>query len=220
MKKDKLIKNNKDNFNGFTLLGTLFSAFFAIIVIAAIVSLTAQIYNSSRSSKNRFIAVGLAKEGIELVRSMRDSNWLFYQYDSTSGVSLPTTQMKWRGDTSGSCSANTSCLRSLCNGTYRVDALTPSGSNFELVSAATTDRTKLKTNGNGFYTYTSGDDTIFSRLITISGAGACGEVADSNVVSTKPNPMVVTSTVYWKDSTSDRTTVLQEALYDWMLQRP
>jgi Tfp pilus assembly protein PilV len=219
MYENKLSKNNK-YFEGFTLLGTLFSAFLVIIILAAIASLSAQVYGSSRTSKNRFIAVGLAKEGIELVRNIRDGNWLYY-VPVADGT--PITTMKWRGN-GEACVANASCLRDLCNNTFHVDALTPVASNFGLSAVASSDTTKLKIDGNDFYNYTSGTDSIFSRLITIAGSGACGETAESDSVKgiMKPQPMIVTSTVQWKDSPSGviHTTVLQESLYDWKIQRP
>lgn len=216
-------KNNKDYSGGFTLLGTLFSAFLAIIVIAAIASLSAQVYGSSRNSRDRFIAVGLAKEGIELVRNIRDGNWLYYPQPADI---IPVTKMKWRGDGVVSlCAVGTSCLRNLCD----------SGANYYTVDALSTDLglvangpDGLNINSDGYYTHSSGTPTIpnFSRRITIvtNGLGVCGEEADGdplNIVAPKPNPITVTVTVSWNDSTNSPHKVeLQESLYDWMMQRP
>ncbi|MEK9132910.1 MAG: type II secretion system protein [Patescibacteria group bacterium] len=67
------IKNTK---SGFTLLETII----AIAVISLVITATAQLTQSSISiggkSMRQFIANHLAEEGLEVVRNMRDSNWL------------------------------------------------------------------------------------------------------------------------------------------------
>jgi len=235
MHKDMLTNQNKDHSGGFTLLGTLFSSFLAIIVIAAIASLSAQVYGSSRNSRDRFIAVGLAKEGIELVRNIRDGNWLFYEYDTTSGSSLPTTKMWWRGDNSGTLyPADESHLRDICDsGTdyYTVDGAP--GVDLGLKAVSTVDGEKLYLDSDGYYTHnTTTQSTIFSRKIFINTdttgglSSACGQEAESVLVAPattleKPAPIIVTSTVLWEDSVgATHTVVLQESLYDWITQRP
>jgi Tfp pilus assembly protein PilV len=235
MLKNKFTNYNKDRSGGFTLLGVLFSAFLAILVIAAIASLFAQSYSSSRSSKNRFIAVGLAKEGIELVRNIRDGNWLYY---TPVADGTPVTSMKWRGEAGNtfSCSLDSnnvkSCLKSLCDGDYTIDALATDLVLEHQNPTAAEKILKLSTEG---YNHSSGSDSIFSRWITISTdtsgvsgsiSGACGEYAESQptlpTTLNKPAPIIVKSTVQWKDSPNGttRTLELQETLYDWIVQRP
>ena len=72
MKLGKLNKNNK----GFTLLETIVAT--GVIVVGLVSSLTL-INNSlvlSFSFQDRLIAANLAAEGIEVVRNIRDNNWL------------------------------------------------------------------------------------------------------------------------------------------------
>jgi len=72
MKLGKLNKNNK----GFTLLETIVAT--GVIAVGLVSSLTL-INNSlilSFSFQDRLIAANLAAEGIEVVRNIRDNNWL------------------------------------------------------------------------------------------------------------------------------------------------
>ncbi|MBI4709463.1 MAG: hypothetical protein HY764_04675 [Candidatus Portnoybacteria bacterium] len=78
---------------GFSLLdvivaiGIITIAFFTILGLFQYVSL------SSRYSSDRFIAANLAQEGIEIVRSIRDSNWLSgdaWNQCVDNGVPCPT----------------------------------------------------------------------------------------------------------------------------------
>jgi len=231
MQENKSKNKNTNVSSGFTILGTLFSAFLVVISIVAIATLTSQIYGSSRNSRNRFIAVGLAKEGIELVRNMRDGNWL--HYPETVGETV--TAMQWRGDgTTFSCATDESCLRSLCNrsGTdyYTVDALS---SDLGLVQNGSAE---LKIDSNGYYTHGSGTATTpsFSRKIKIitedtsglPGSGDCGEIAqssssDPSAPFLKPNPIMIQSIVSWEEPVGvPHSVLLQERLYDWITKRP
>jgi len=225
------MKKNSTTRSGFTLLGVMVSAFFAIVVIVALASMISQIFGMSRLSKNRFVAVGLAKEGIELVRNMRDSNWL--NYPNATDLA-PVTKMKWRGDaTDTSCSLGDACqrLRSICNGTWTMDAL-----DTDLIQKTTTERPPLlrESSGSqtGVYTHGAGTNPIFSRTITIGteadysgsmSSGACGEEINFlDPTQTKPLGVIVTSTVTWKEpgTGADKSVELTSTLYDWVTTRP
>lgn len=203
--------------NGFTLLGVLISAFVIVIVISALASLLAQSYSMARVSKNRFIAINLAKEGVELVRNMRDGNWLYYP-DPTGY----NTTLLWRGEATDD---RTICggkhcprLRSICNGDFIIDA---AGQDL-LLQPKTNDNEKLNISG-GVYTHGSGDSTPFKRTINItSTAGDCGEQVNSAASSpTAPQPLTITSTVTWKEpgTAADKSVVLKEMFSDWILSR-
>jgi len=70
------VKKFRQNMAGFTLLETIVAA--GVIVVGLVSSLTL-INNSlvlSFSFQDRLIAANLAAEGIEVVRNIRDNNWL------------------------------------------------------------------------------------------------------------------------------------------------
>lgn len=100
----------KNNY-GFTLAETII----AIAVIALVITTTYSLSQSSlrigRNSMNQFIAYHLAEEGLEVVRNLRDSNWLKNthwrlgledgQYEIISGENgAPQTLQKLSGDLS------------------------------------------------------------------------------------------------------------------------
>ncbi|MDO8512716.1 MAG: prepilin-type N-terminal cleavage/methylation domain-containing protein [bacterium] len=238
MKKYKFLKSNIKQ-RGFSLVGVLVAAFIALLVLTALLSMLSQILALGRVSKNKFVAVNLAKEGIELVRNMRDSNWLYYPV--VSGTSVQA--MQWRGCQGGGTATDCVKLKSLCNGgPYTVDAL---DDDLILKSAPNLTDRELKQvtyGGAKVFTHQAGGTTnpIFSRSITIGSADiepselsedylpvllGCGETADfssTNSLKIKPRGIVVTSRVEWLEpgTGTPKNVELTGILYDWLTQRP
>ena len=68
---------NKVNKNsGFTLLEVVIATFILTMGITAAVNLIGSNIQLIGASKNRVIAASLAQEGIEVVRALRDTNWI------------------------------------------------------------------------------------------------------------------------------------------------
>jgi len=61
---------------GFTLLELLTVIFILSISLGAMALTTTKVINYSNYNKSKLIAVYLAQEGVELVRNLRDSNWI------------------------------------------------------------------------------------------------------------------------------------------------
>jgi Tfp pilus assembly protein PilV len=61
---------------GQTLIETLAAAFILTMGISASVGLAVYAFNTSGGIVKQIIATGLAREGLEAVRNMRDTNWL------------------------------------------------------------------------------------------------------------------------------------------------
>lgn len=59
---------------GFTLIGVIATLFIISVGLAGIIGLVNLSLKSSTTSKMRLIASGLAQEGVEIVRDMRNSN--------------------------------------------------------------------------------------------------------------------------------------------------
>lgn len=210
---------------GFTLVEVLGSAFVAIIVFTVLAGMISQVYQVARVSKNKFVAVNLAKEGIELVRNMRDSNWLHYPVTAPG----PETAIAWRGN-------GTNELKDICD---------RAGSDFYLVDAKDdvpvlklpegNEPEKLYLDSDGLiYTHAKNNQpSIFSRKITITtngvsdsgflATGGCGEIIDSVAEGQlKPLSFTVTSTVTWTEPSTgtEKTVTLSQDFYDWLIKRP
>ena len=135
---------------GFTLMEAIVAIFVITAGIVGVLSLVTQTISSAIVSEDKLIAAYLAQEGIEIIRNIRDTNWIeaeTYFNDWNEGLT----------GCSGGCEADYTTSSIL-------DPTLPSynGGRF------------LKIDG-GFYNYTSGTDTKFKRKITIGS----GPIADS-----------------------------------------
>ena len=61
---------------GETLIEAMLAMAVILLALLGLLSLSSFNYLSSRETFNRNIALDLAREGIELARNVRDSNWL------------------------------------------------------------------------------------------------------------------------------------------------
>lgn len=62
--------------NGFTILEVMIATFIVTIGVLAAYTVTQQIISYTHHSAFRLTAIYLDKEGIEIVRNIRDTNWL------------------------------------------------------------------------------------------------------------------------------------------------
>lgn len=130
---------------GFTLLEIIVAIFVLLVGVLGAYSVTQQIISYTHSAANRLTAAYLAKEGIEIVRNIRDTNWL-------EGSSNP-----WDEDLTG------------CGGECGADYLTPTNLDPDLNYYDPDEFLKIT---NGFYKYSdTGTTTNFKRKITITGGG-------------------------------------------------
>jgi len=144
---NKLIKESPKH--GFTLLEVIIAIFILLVgVTAALVLITRTVSQISVSS-SRLIAAYLTQEGIEIVRNIRDTNWL------EGGA--------WD---EGLVPPDIDCLTTGCEADYIAttveDPHIDLSDNFKVYGD-----NFLKIDGSGFYNYTSGTDTRFKRKITI-----------------------------------------------------
>lgn len=130
-------KNNK-KMRGFTLLEVIMAMFLITVGVGGSFMLIQRMVAFSGEHVNKLTASYLAQEGIELVRNLRDSNFL-KQYSGTGGT--------WNDGL-------TAC-ESGCEMDYNDTGLVSYSGQ------------PLKTNGS-FYTYDMGEDTNFKRKITIT----------------------------------------------------
>lgn len=133
---------NCKNKLAFSLLETIVVLFIISIGLVSILSLTVDSTRAQNLNKNSLVAYNLAAEGLELIKNVRDTNFI---QNSTS------TPISWD--------------RYIEEGTYRTD-----WANFQPVSVSNISEAKLQLSTGTYtnlYWHKAGDqDSIFSRLIT------------------------------------------------------
>jgi Tfp pilus assembly protein PilV len=70
------MKNNFSKQHGQTLIETLVACFILVMGIAAAIGLATYSLRATNTIKQQTIGMGLAREGLEVVKNMRDTNWL------------------------------------------------------------------------------------------------------------------------------------------------
>jgi len=194
---NNVFKNNK----GQGLLEVVIAL--SIIVTGLVGALSLAISNLSNSSDSvqRVIAGNLAREGVEVVRNIRDSNWLagevwdtslFFEDsdDHTAIVSFNLEENNWDLDF----------------GTE---------DNFD-------EPEVLEITDDFLYNHLEGSPTNFYRLITIDeicadedkcGDGICSEEEEESCQ--ERIGVRVISEVQWKDRGKTRNLVIEDKLYNW-----
>ena len=131
------------NRKSFTLIEVLLSVFLITVSVLGLYSGINYSYSSVTKASDKFVASYLAEEGVELVKNIRDSNFVNGNVSWVEGL--------------------TTCSDIIlgCRMDYDESALT--------VNTLSTVRTPLWIDANGFYNYTeSGTQTIFSRKIVVT----------------------------------------------------
>lgn len=137
----KIIKNNL----GISILEVVVVMMIIALGLVGVLSLVIQNVEAQYINKNVLMASGLAQEGLELVRNVRDLNWL-----------MPGD---WKQNIVG-------------DGAYIIDYGGLTSINMD-VNSLDDAAARLYVNSNGFYTHTSSGNTAtnFYRLITVSDQG-------------------------------------------------
>lgn len=175
------IMNNR----GFSLLETVIALGILVVGIGGAVGLVAQSLASIEAIKNKVISANLAQEGIEVVRNLRDENWL--------------NDVHWRGEGGG--------IALNFDGDYRVQ--------YNATALISYLDAPLQVNSAGYYgyngqtfnaqTFSGGSDTVFKRKLTISTVTK----ADGTQV------MKVVSRVDWTEKGRAKFIEIEDRLYNW-----
>ena len=125
----------------FSLLEVILAVTFLMVGVVSILGLVVAVLSTVTSARNNVIAAQLAQEGVEIVRSLRDSNWqaiIAWNSGFIRTGSCPGLSCVWR-------------VHWLSN------SLQPPAGNPPLLYDSSLG-----------YNYNSGAATIFSRAVTIS----------------------------------------------------
>ena len=129
---------------GFTLIEVLAAMFIMMMGTVGVFGLISRTVTFNSSVNSQLVASYLAQEGLELVRNMRDANFLKIH-------KIPGWEGEWNEGLTG-CPVPTGC-----------------GADYNDTALGSFQSTVLKLN-NGFYTYDAGAATIFTREIKIDPA--------------------------------------------------
>ncbi|MEK9158292.1 MAG: prepilin-type N-terminal cleavage/methylation domain-containing protein [Patescibacteria group bacterium] len=113
-------KNNNEK--GFTLVETLVSLVILSVALIPILNLSSGVTKTSAIVRDNLIAAGLAQEGVEVVRAIRDTNW-FNTREFDSGLDAGAYQVQW--DSTSLLSLGGNPVLNLNNGIYTYSGGTP-----------------------------------------------------------------------------------------------
>jgi type II secretory pathway pseudopilin PulG len=173
--------------SGQSLIETIVAIFILTTALSGSIGLAVYAFSNSAISQNEIIATNLAREGIEVVRSMRDSNWLAGDVSSDASFNLQSCS-----DIGGrACYPNVYAGPTyvLDEGQHQVKLDTSTGTwSIENVPSPADYRLFLQTDGS--YTSDPNGLSSFSRMIDF--------VKNTAAPYTPNNPaLIVKSVVVW-----------------------
>jgi len=208
---------------GFTIIELVISIFILSVGVVGIFSAFSVVTILTSDSADRLTATYLAQEGMEIVRNIRDTNWLNMDLyncvpgDTSCGYTWVDGLTPVGNNNYGPNCSSTSSAGG-CEADY-----TTTGFSSNPVLQKTGDY--LMINGNGFYNYTLGTNTKFQRKVIIAYATD----ANSNPIN---YIIKVTVQVSWNEKATilnssgasasncnptgvSNCIVAEETLYDW-----
>ncbi len=206
LNKFMLTQNNQQ---GQTLVETVVAIFIMVMGVTSALGLAIYSLNASTSISKQIIAVGLAREGIEVLKNMRDTNWLRDTleedcYDYVTQTKSASCYASWLNPTGGT-NYNIDPPSDLK--TYSIEY---DGSNelmWELNNETIQQVSKYALNydptaANGLYfpSPSGGASSDFFRKITLEKVSDTGPFPYSSDAPTYRYAVLkVTSQVWWKD---------------------
>ena len=187
---------------GFALIEVLVAISLLSATIITVSSLTISMMRANSLNQNHLIATELAREGIEITRNIRDTNWKNYRnwltgiYDGFSDAYV-----------------------------FAVDSNGVGGEDFDVFVPSNDDADLLykDENLNGYTEYShvvaEGAVTPFHRSVSVMpvlyNSDGPGGLFDSGLAAEYIFKVLVESKVYWVDRGNDREVKLYTELADW-----
>jgi len=227
-------KNKKEK--AFTFIELLAAIIVLAIGVLSVIAVSAKSYAAISLQKNKLIAANLAREGIELVKNVRNENWLYKITTSNSYCNLDSTPSScssgrikedngdcdWRCGSKNKPPSDSSFFRLEQSWSYNLTNYFLQDLDYNLTSSVLSSipySPKCEEHGanlkidstNGFYSHTtSGTDSIFKRLIIINRG------ADENGDGNPNNDIQVISKVCWQERGGVWQEVfVEEHLFNW-----
>ena len=159
---------------GFTLIELIISVFILSVAVVGIFNAFSIMIILTSDAADRLTATYLAQEGEEIVRNIRDTNWL--NMDACNSPTPPSyCPASWvDGLTADGLNGSPNCSNG-CEADYTTD--TNISGAWVMKPWSASGLPLLINSGNGFYNYSSGTITKFKRKIIITS------IPDANNVS-------------------------------------
>lgn len=191
MKRSRL----KRQLAGQSLLETVFAIGILMIVVSAILALATANSIGQKESEFQVVANNLAREGIEVVRNIRDSNWL-----------------------SGGSKAWDNGLVDPLGGNIAIVEFNPSTNDWTVNFSYSSDQ--LFNASDGTYTHNSADKaSIYHRHLVIDNI--CRNASNQEIIKFPCGSgedkigIKVTSSVNWNERGRGRLVTIEDLLYEW-----
>lgn len=178
-------KKSNSRCSGFTLVEVMTALTIIMVGIVGVYGLINQTLSASKTASMQLTAAYLGKEGIEIVRNIRDSNYL----KSLNGEPGYNQEHSWMSGLASSGSPENVNCSTGCGADYSMQTLNLGYAN-----------TPLKFNGS-FYNYSTGVETPYKRIITVNHSGV--------------DILEVTVRVDWTEHGRSRSMEVLENLYNW-----
>ena len=185
------------NKQGMSLLESIVAVGLVMSVVIGSITMSISTIRMGRNSNNRIVALNLAREGIEYVRNLRDSNWLKESEGIENTIPEPDRIYQWDDGMEA--------------GAYNLDQYLESGnwvSDFNLLDSSYEydlencgTNCELNVTSNGIYNHTSGVPSNFSRIITLNKD-------NSEYIN-------VVCKIHWLENEKPKFFTLEENLFDW-----
>ena len=132
---------NFDRQKGFTLLEMIFAITIISVGVLGIYNGMSFAIANTQKAREYFMGAYLAQEGIEIVKNMRDTNWV--------------ADGNWDDGLIGSCESGCEADYATASSTFSLNPYNNTGGRY------------LRIDSNGFYNYDNGPETIYKRKITV-----------------------------------------------------
>ena len=209
---------------GFTLLETLIALSVISVGVMAAFTLSTANLNTARANAHRVLAANLAREGVEFVRNVRDSNWLKIEANFDCDTVTAGTQLcawdEYLDQTTSTISFDNSIVAPL-------DAL-PVGVNdvADCFNEPTCLLSEKEEAGNyHLYKQSTGENAtnmarlVILKAICLNNGDLSARVIASDVACPETHKdkigLQVTSQVYWVDFSKEHSIEVVEELYNW-----
>ncbi len=197
------------NEQGQTILEMLIAIFVIVVGVFGILTLIISTIQAGREGSNRIVALNLAREGIENVRSIRDSNWVY---------PVSATKPTWDNGLNGGSTA-TPIVDTMSATTPVTLSFNHNWNEFSF--------TQIRAFGHQFLQgVATGETRTFFRLFDLNAicrnpSTGVDSLAATNTAGndcTAPAEEVgirVVSTVRWPTEVNGKQVMLEERLYNW-----
>jgi len=196
----KLIKDNR----GQGLIELLIAIFVVVVGIVAVVTLSISTITAARESLATIEAANLAREGIEVVRNIRDSNWLA----AANGAEVDWDYNLYKED-GGDFDYVGALVFDPDNGTWSLNYDATDTRLWRLPDGTYVGSNAWGGSASGFY-------REIRTYPICDGGSLMGTVIETGFCNPEPKIGVkIQSVITWNDKGRDRSTIAEENLYNW-----